>query len=85
MGTNDVLWVKLSCGDCSSTEVSSASDKGSVWGEPSWRSLGTFDSFDVAVSGGGKEEPKVDSAVCKKCGGAASAEEAYGFGRPKGF
>jgi hypothetical protein len=85
MGTIDKLWVKLTCEACDISETSSASDKGSGWSGSHWNQLGPYSDFDATMEGGGKVDPEVTSAKCKRCGCEATIESAYGFSRPKGF
>lgn len=79
MGTTDKLGVKLTCRKCGKKETSSVLDKGSMWSESRWGSLGPFSSFDVEATGGGRQKPKVVAASCKDCGAPATVEKVYGF------
>lgn len=85
MGIIDTLWVKISCDNCGISETSSASDKGSGWGGSSWNDLSLFANFDAILIGGGKKEPNVTSAKCKKCNQIAKIDSAYGLDKPSRF
>lgn len=85
MGTTDRVWFKLECPECGAIDVSSASEKGSVYGNLHWRGLGSFPSFDTETEGGAGPEPSVTAATCKYCGTEAEISSAYGMKRPEGF
>ena len=85
MGIVDNAWVRLTCPTCGVQEVSEARDLGNTFGGWDWTPYGPFKLFEVSESGGGKKEPTVTSATCKKCKVATSIEEANGMGRPKGW
>lgn len=78
MGIIDKSNYKLSCAKCGTEETGSVLDKGSGWGGSHWQSGATFLLFDTSWAGGGKQEPKLTSAVCKECGGAAQVSSSYG-------
>jgi len=85
MGVSDKLWFKVTCTNCKNTETCSVLDKGSGWGGPSWQSSCSFETFTAQFKGGGKSDPEVVSAICKKCSGQGTVETSYGFNRPNGF
>ena len=80
MGIIDKTTYRLSCPACGTEETASVLDKGSGWGGSHWQSGVSFSSFDTSWSGGVKQEPKLTSAKCKRCGGAAQVASGYGNG-----
>lgn len=78
MGIIDKTIHRVECEHCSEAEEQAIYDKGSNWGGSSWQSGVAFQKFNVSWSGGGKTEPDIVKASCKKCGGEAKSESRYG-------
>jgi hypothetical protein len=77
MGVIDKIFVKLTCDNCKIEEINTALDTGSGWGGSHWDELSNFSEFDAVITGGGREDPRVKTAACKKCGQAARIEVNY--------
>jgi len=77
MGYIDSAKYTLSCPRCGTTESASVLEKGSCWGS-SWQEGVSFAMFDTQWNGGGKCEPTLTSATCKKCSIAAHVKSEYG-------
>ena len=78
MGIIDKTIHKLSCEDCHIEEEQKVLDKGSGWSGSSWQSGVDFRHFETSWFGGGKTEPDITKATCKKCGKLAKAESRFG-------
>ncbi|MDB5984915.1 MAG: hypothetical protein JWQ69_5930 [Pseudomonas sp.] len=74
MGVIDQTIHKLSCEGCRIEEEQKVLDKGSGWGGSSWQSGVDFQHFETSWSGGGKTEPNLTQATCRKCGKPAKSE-----------
>jgi hypothetical protein len=78
MGVIDKCTYTLSCDVCAVSEVKSVLDKGSCWSGSSWGSPPKFSNFNVSWNGdGGRKEPGLVSATCRKCGKPANIESKY--------
>ena len=77
MGTIDKCTYTLTCTKCGATEFSSVLDKGSSWSGSSWETGTEFFGFNTAWSGGGIDEPELQSASCKQCGIPATVSSKY--------
>ena len=80
MGIIDTAWFKFTCPKCKAEETVVVHDKGSGWSGSSWQSIREPQSFAILSNGGGKAEPEVAQATCKKCGSAADVKSGYGGG-----
>ena len=74
MGIIDKTTYKLSCAACSTSETSSVLDKGSNWSGSWWQGGASFLLFNTQWSEGGKQEPDLKFATCKKCAAPAKVE-----------
>jgi len=75
VGIIDSATITLSCPQCGLTESSRIVDKGSGWSGSSWQRP-SFDRFEVTVTGGDEDEPKV-VGVCTQCKVAAEVSKRY--------
>jgi len=78
MGIIDKTIHKLTCEKCRIEEEQQVLDKGSGWSGSSWQCGVNFQHFDTSWSGGGKTEPQITKANCKKCGSQAKTESRFG-------
>lgn len=75
MGVIDDYTATIVCTHCKNTEVSTAYDRGNPYNGPYWEGFDEVRDFAVSWVGGGRAEPKITSAKCKKC--SASADVSY--------
>jgi hypothetical protein len=78
MGIIDSTVYTLQCQKCGTKESAKVLDKGSGWGGSAWQRGAEFSKFDTQWTGGGREEPQLVSATCKKCGQPAMVDSGYG-------
>jgi hypothetical protein len=78
MGVIDKTIHKLSCASCNIVEEQSILDKGSGWSGSDWQSGVEFKNFNTIWSGGGKVEPTMVKAECKRCGKVPDHNERCG-------
>ena len=79
MGIIDSTIHSLTCDDCQVSENIKILDKGSNYGGSHWQSGKSFENFNSQWSGdGGKTEPRLISATCKKCGTSVQHKESFG-------
>jgi len=67
MGFIDETIYMFTCPQCKKEERVKLLDKGSTFGGSHWQHGIDVEHFDVTWIGGGKVEPTVESAYCKKC------------------
>jgi len=77
MGYIDNLCVTLTCPKCGAVEEAAALDKGSAWNGSHWHRFDEFKLFNTTCDGGGKQEPTIVAATCKKCGSTVNPNYAY--------
>ena len=68
MGIIDSTSHTLHCSACNLEETKKVLDKGSGWSGSSWQSRATYQNFETQWEGGGKAEPTLLSAKCRRCG-----------------
>ena len=73
MGVHDSIKATLDCPTCDISEVATAVDGGPFH----WYDFCPVDTFDVVSEGGGKVEPTIVAATCKRCGAAANVSYRY--------
>lgn len=78
MGIIDSTIHALRCDNCGIEEEKKTLEKGSNWGSSGWQEGPDFEHFYTDWSGGGKVEPRLRTATCKRCGVEAFVESRYG-------
>ncbi len=78
MGIIDSTIHALRCHNCDIEEETKISEKGSNWGSSGWQEGPDFENFHPDWADGGKVEPRLLSATCKRCGAQAFVESRYG-------
>lgn len=77
MGIIDKVVYHLTCSHCGTEESQSITDHGSIYSESSWGCEAVFTKFKTKWIGGGKKEPKLETAICNTCGKPATINNHY--------